>query len=96
MTDQEVYTRGLRGEKPKKGVDMERYRNLGGDSGVLSYEIGDGCITVQFRDGSLYLYNCESAGVGSIERMMELALAGQGLNSFISKVVKKGYASKLR
>ncbi len=75
---------------------MERYRNLGGDSGVAAYEIGDGCITVQFRDGSAYLYDCESTGVTNIEHMKGLAVAGQGLNSFINRVVRKGYASKLR
>jgi len=31
-----------------------------------------------------------------IEQMKDLAIAGQGLNSFISKVVRKRYASKLR
>ena len=75
---------------------MDRYKNLGGNSGVIAYEIGDGCITVQFRDGSVYFYNCQSTGVSNIEHMHELALAGQGLNSFISRVIKKGYASKLR
>jgi hypothetical protein len=33
---------------------MERYRNLGRDSDVAGYELGDGSITVQFDDGSLY------------------------------------------
>ena len=75
---------------------MERYKNLGGDSGVSAYEIGDQCIKVQFRDGSVYLYTYQSAGAGNIERMKSLADAGQGLNSFIGLVVKKGYASKLK
>lgn len=75
---------------------MERYRNLGGDSGVVAYEIGDDSIKVQFNDGSLYLYNYQSAGRDNIEHMKKLAIAGEGLNSFINRVVKKGYASKLR
>ena len=75
---------------------MERYRNLGGDSGVVAYEIGDDSIKVQFSDGSLYLYNYQSAGRHNIEQMKSLAIAGRGLNSFISTVVKKRYASKLR
>jgi len=74
---------------------MERYKNLGGDSAVLAYEIGDNSIKVQFRDGSLYLYNYQSAGANNIEHMKELAIAGQGLNSFINRIVRKGYASKL-
>jgi len=75
---------------------MERYKNIGGDSGVVAYEIGDDFIKVQFNDGSLYLYNFQSAGSDNIEQMKQLAIAGRGLNSFIGRVVKKRYASKLR
>ena len=75
---------------------MEHYKNLGGDSGVVAYEIGPGSITVQFKDGSVYLYTDQSAGAASIAEMQRLAKAGQGLNSFINRVVKKGYARKLR
>lgn len=31
---------------------MEHYKNIGGDSGVAAYEIGQGSITVQFKDGA--------------------------------------------
>ena len=75
---------------------MEHYKNLGGDSGVVAYEIGPGSITVQFKDGSVYLYTDQSAGAASIAEMQRLAKAGQGLNSFINRVVKKGYDRKLR
>lgn len=75
---------------------MERYRNLGGDSGVVAYDIGEDSITVEFSDGSVYLYTYQSAGGHNIEQMKELAVAGRGLNSFINKYVRKQYASKLR
>ena len=75
---------------------MERYRNLGGDSGVSEYEIGDDYIEVEFSDGSLYLFNYESAGSQNIEHMKTLAEKGSGLNSFINTTVRKNYASKLR
>lgn len=74
---------------------MERYKNLGNDSGVSAYEIGENFIKIQFHDGALYLYNYQSAGIDNIEHMKKLAIAGQGLNSFINKVVRKKYASKL-
>jgi hypothetical protein len=80
----------------KERVTMERYKNLGGDSGVVAYEIGPGSIKVEFGDGGLYLYNNQSAGTESIEVMKKLAIAGEGLNSFINRKVRKGYASKLR
>ncbi len=70
--------------------------NLGGDSGVVAYELGDDPITVKFGDGAVYLYTYQSAGSHNIEQMKELAVAGRGLNSFINKYVRKQYASKLR
>lgn len=75
---------------------MERYKNFGGDSDVSAYEIGQGSITVQFRDGAVYLYTNQSAGIANIAEMHRLATAGQGLNSFIMRFVRKGYAQKLR
>ena len=75
---------------------MEHYKNLGGNSGVKAYEIGDDSITVQFKDGAIYLYTNGSAGSSAIEKMKALAVSGSGLNSFISSTVKKGYARKIR
>jgi len=75
---------------------MEHYRNLGGYSGVAAYEIGDDYIKVRFLDGSIYLYNHQSTGRDDIEHMKKLAQNGQGLNSFITRVVKKRYAAKIR
>ena len=70
---------------------MEPYKNLHGNSGVSSYEIGEDKITVQFTDGTVYLYTYESAGSTHIEKMKALALSGRGLNSFINTTVKKRY-----
>jgi len=75
---------------------MERYRNLGGNSGVYAYEIGEDYIKVQFSDGAIYLYTNGVTGTYNIDNMKNLAIKGQGLNSFISTTVKKRYASKLR
>ncbi len=75
---------------------MEHYKNLGGDSGVSAFEIGDDSIKVQFSDSSVYLYTNQSAGAQNIEQMKVLARQGEGLNSFINKRVRKAYASKLR
>lgn len=75
---------------------MERYGNLGGDSAVVGYEIGERSIAVQFSSGWIYQYTYESAGSHYIEEMKRLAAAGRGLGTFIGKVVKKGYASKSR
>ncbi|MBI5842213.1 MAG: hypothetical protein HZB19_19170 [Chloroflexi bacterium] len=73
---------------------MVTYRNSGGDSNVRAFEIGGDSITVQFGDGSIYVYTYQSAGRDNIERMKALAIAGRGLNSFIMRYVKMAYASK--
>lgn len=75
---------------------MERYNNLGGDSGVVAYEIGSDFIRVQFSDGAVYLYNYASTGSHNIEHMKQLARNGQGLNTFINTTVRKAYARKER
>ena len=75
---------------------MEIYKNLGGNSGVTGYEIEPESITVKFYDGGIYLYTYQSAGKDNIEYMKTLAIAGRGLNSFISRIVKKMYARKIK
>ena len=75
---------------------MQKYRNLGGNSGVDSYEIGDGSITVRFTDGWAYLYTDAVTGAGDVRQMQALAERGAGLNSYISRVVKKRWADKWR
>ena len=74
---------------------MERYRNRGGNSGIVAYEKGPSSITVKFSDGAVYLYTNQSAGSTNIEYMKQLAIAGEGLNSFINRRVRKCYARKL-
>lgn len=56
--------------------------------------LGENSIKVKFYDGSLYLYTNNSAGSQNIRKMKELAIAGSGLNSFINRNVRTGYASK--
>jgi hypothetical protein len=75
---------------------MERYKNLGGDSSVLAYGLGQGQITVLFSNGWSYLYTIQSTGAANICEMQRLASVGLGLNSYIAKVVRKTYAKKWR
>jgi hypothetical protein len=75
---------------------MQSYLNLGGDSGVIAYEIGEDFIIVEFKDRSQYLYNYAMTGSGNVERMKQFAISGRGLNSYISRTVRKLYAAKLR
>jgi hypothetical protein len=72
---------------------MERYKNLSGDSGVESFEIGPDFIEVQFHDRPSYMYTDQSAGRDNVEQMKHLARAGRGLSTFISQHpgVRHGY-----
>ena len=74
---------------------MERYKDLDGDSGVHSYEIGDGCIVVRFEKGGKYKYTDEKPGKEHVDEMQRLAASGNGLNAYINKHVRKNYAEKL-
>jgi hypothetical protein len=73
---------------------MERYKNLSGNSSVSAYEIGQSEITVKFTHGGIYLYTNQSAGEACIIEMQRLAAFGQGLNSYIGRFIRKGYARK--
>ena len=66
---------------------MEIYKNLGGTSNVEAYELGSDSITVKFMSGThqFYLYDHVRPGASHVENMKSLAIAGQGLNSYIGK-----------
>lgn len=79
-----------------RGLDMEVYKNLSGNSGVYAYEIKPGYIAVQFNGGMLYEYTNISAGAGNISEMQKLARIGRGLATFINQNVRRRYARKIK
>ena len=74
---------------------MQIYRDWDNDSNIVSYEIGNNYIVVEFRSGRyrFYKYTTFSTGSYNIAEMQRLAIAGDGLNEFISKY-KPRYESK--
>lgn len=70
---------------------MEKYKNVGGGSGVAAYEYGTDFIKVRFTTGKDYRYTNKSAGAENIKKMITLAKKGDGLNAFINKEVKYFY-----
>lgn len=74
---------------------MVLYKNINGNSNILAYEIALESILVKFGDGSIYHYTYSSTGKDDIEYMKELAVKGFGLNSFISRIVRKRFDAKL-
>jgi len=75
---------------------MPIYSNIGGNSGVVGYKYGADWIEVEFRSGRerFYTYTFKSPGSHHVEQMKVLAAAGNRLNAYINKNVKKQYASK--
>ncbi len=71
---------------------MQRYADTDRDSGVSHFEIDDSSITVWFKNTTRsYTYSYRKAGRHHVERMKQLALAGDGLNEYINDNVKKSY-----
>jgi hypothetical protein len=73
---------------------MENYANKSGKSGISEYEICKEYIRVKFRDGHIYRYGYSHPGREKVEYMKKLAENGIGLNSYISKYIKKDYEEK--
>lgn len=75
---------------------MTPYKNLNGDSNIVSYEITENSIHVVFRSGAQrnYLYDYARLGKAIVDQMKVLAEQGRGLNSYIGKIVRESYASK--
>jgi len=77
---------------------MQTYKNISGDSGVQSYEIGLDFIIVKFKEKSTgvdtYKYTYNSAGESAVEQMKTLAASGSGLQSYINTEVRDKYEGK--
>lgn len=71
---------------------MQGYKNLGGNSNVQSYEIGNDYIDVVFHGtAKVYRYSYASAGIEHVEQAKKLAVAGRGLNSYIMRHMRLLY-----
>lgn len=71
---------------------MQKYTDLNGDSGVASFQIDHTSIKVCFKGGNkVYVYTYTKPGQEHVEKMKQLALSGDGLNSYITRIVKKNY-----
>ena len=73
---------------------MELYKNLGRDSGVVSYKISYTSIRVKFKTTSkIYVYTHIKPGQHHVDAMKQLAIAGHGLQTYINKHRSAGYDS---
>lgn len=71
------------------------YKNTSNNSGVVGYETTPDDITIEFRDGSKYIYDKKKTGRYRVLKMKRLANKGRGLNTYINKHVKGAYKAKI-
>jgi len=65
---------------------MTPYKSLSGKkSGVIAYEMGDDFIKVQFDNFKKYKYTSLQNGRSVIQEMKSLALASEGLSTYIAQ-----------
>lgn len=76
-------------------MNMRKYENLSGDSGVTGYQIYESAVAVEFGDRT-YLYSYQNAGTDNVERMKLLARRGRGLATFINQHVPPHFAKRIR
>ncbi len=74
---------------------MRRYGDPEGTSSVRAFEFSVDSITVEFSDGTVYLYNHSSAGLANVQQMKQLALSGKGLDHYITHYARKAHAAQL-
>lgn len=74
---------------------MQRYANLGGDSGVIGFEIHGEAIDVFFRSGGGYRYSARRPGLAHVREMQGRARAGRGLATYINQHVRENYERRL-
>jgi hypothetical protein len=83
-------------QTPKRPKMFKRYKNLSGQSKVVSYEIRKDGLTIRFSDCTAYRYTNQSADPANISKMKALAIAGKGLGTFIDANVKDRFLRKVR
>jgi hypothetical protein len=62
---------------------------------VVAYELGAGFIRIRFVNGEVYEYTDATTGREHVQNMQELARAGEGLATYVSRFVHDAYARKL-
>ncbi|MDX6768752.1 MAG: hypothetical protein SF051_04415 [Elusimicrobiota bacterium] len=81
---------------PKRARQIRKYKNLSGDSKVVTYEFAKDGVTVAFKDNSVYRYTNQSSSPADIAKMKTLAAAGKGLGTFIASSMKGRHLRRVR
>ena len=74
---------------------MEKYLNKSGNSPITKFHIEDQKITIWYNDDTSYSYSYPRAGQPIVDKLKELAHAGEGLATFISQKARFLYDHKV-
>ena len=75
---------------------MQKYKDLSGTSGIEQYDSAIEHIDIEWKDGKVYRYDYSKPGAVDVERMKELAVAGEDLATYVNQHVRKNFAEQLR
>ena len=62
---------------------MTYYKNLAGNVGICSYELGKKAIRIKFHTRKSYIYDPHNTSEDHVNKMTNLAIQGHGLNRYI-------------
>jgi hypothetical protein len=75
---------------------FQPYRTVRGASGVVAYAVVDDAMHIQFRNGEVYVYTPAATGRLHLKVMKQLARAGAGLSTYVSRQVKDRFTLKYK
>ena len=64
---------------------MTSYKNLAGNVGICSYELGEKKIRIKFHSKKSFIYDCSNSSEEHVLEMKRLAKQGFGLTHYIDE-----------
>lgn len=74
---------------------MTSYKNLAGNVGICSYELGEDKIRIKFHSRKSFLFDYQNTGEEHIDEMQHLATQGYGLYNYIEENITENDAVAL-
>ena len=75
---------------------MQTYTDLSGKSGILQSASAAEHIDIEWKGGKVYRYDYYQPGAIHVERMKELAAAGEDLATYVNQHVRGNFAEQLK
>ena len=75
---------------------FQPYRKVHAASGVVAYAFDNDAMHIQFQNGDVYVYTPAATGRLHLKVMRQLARAGAGLSTYISRQIRNRYSLKYK